>query len=167
MEIKGLKKASGFSSNFSNGLENHIYFDKHNGIVWCKHETQGSFTLYSNAKLILKSKKHISMNEIKEAIATETNKRYFIKIIMKANENNDIYYGNVLESIFGKNFNWIENIGSHATDTNCVTKFDIDKARKCGFATVQEAKKSSVWRSAENENSLWDLLLMEVIEINL
>lgn len=68
--IKGLKRASGFSSNFPNGLENHIYYDKHNNIVWCKHETQGSYTLYSNgAKLILKSKKHIPMNEIKEAIA--------------------------------------------------------------------------------------------------
>lgn len=165
--IKGLKRASGKSINFKDGFENHIYYDKHNNIVWCNHEKSGYFTLYNNAMFVMKSSKHITMREIVNAITTKLRKKYFIKVIMKANMNNNVYCGNVMESIYGKNFTCIENIGSHATESNFIVKFDSEKALKSGFSTIQEAKNSLVWRSAENENSLWELISMEVIEINL
>jgi len=100
-------------------------------------------------------------------------KKYFIKTIMKATVNNDTYCGNIFESIWGKNYNWIENFGSHATESNCVVKLDLEKAKKVGFSSVKEVKNSSVYKSAmENietfkNSKIWETLLIKIIAIDL
>ena len=69
MLIKGLKKASGETKNLPNGMENHIYYNRKSGLVFCNHEKAWQYRLYSNgSKFIMKSDKHITMNEIKKAI---------------------------------------------------------------------------------------------------
>lgn len=77
MKIKFIKQASGKTENFGNiGLENHIYYNKNSGLVFCKHETQNTYTLFTNGSIyIMKSKKHITMNGIRKAIEERMNRQ--------------------------------------------------------------------------------------------
>lgn len=94
-------------------------------------------------------------------------KKYFIKSITKAATNNNFYCGEISESIWGENYQWIEHIGSYATGSGCIVKFDIEKAKKYGFSSIQEAEKSSIYKSLEKDKSYWETILLQIIAIEL
>ena len=70
MKIKGLKHCSGMTENFcNNGLINQIYYNRKTGLVFCRHETENTYTLFTDGSVyIMKSKNHITMQQIKNAI---------------------------------------------------------------------------------------------------
>lgn len=77
-------------------------------------------------------------------------KRYLVKCVDTATEENPNFAGNVLVSLYGKNQELIAMMGSQAEQLHTVKELDEEDIREFGYSRACDARRSYMYNFLED-----------------
>ena len=116
-------------------------------------------------KIILVIFKNICYNIIEEKEGALKMKRFLVKIISKATENNPYFAGQECVAYHGKNQKLLGYEGSYVEAVNMVKKLDVYMIKEYGYTRECDAKRS--WCYKNPENSKYWTSTCEVVEFEI